>query len=81
MTEKDYEEDDPFELVGTRLTGPEANDALDEMARVFIVEFVRMGWTRERILAVFRNPFYRGPYEVYRHRGEAHVRRLLEEVS
>lgn len=80
MAEKDYEDDDPFELVGVRLADAEADAALDEMARVFVEEFARMGCAREQILSVFRNPFYRAPHEVLRRRGEAFVLSLLEGV-
>lgn len=80
MAEKEYDENDPFELVGIQLSGPDAEAALDEMARVFIEEFARMGYRREQILSMFRNPFFRGPYEVHRRRGEAFVLELLEGV-
>ncbi len=80
MAEKEYEEDDPMALVGVRLSGVEAEEALDEMARTFVSEFARMGYSSDRIRAIFRDPFYRGPYAVYRRRGEAYVERLLEEV-
>jgi len=80
MAEKDHEEDDPFELVGVRLADAEAEAALNEMARVFVEEFARMGYARERILSMFHDPFYRAPHEVLRRRGEAFVLFLLEGV-
>jgi len=48
------------------------------MALAFIVEFRRMGWDDARILALFRNPFYRGPHAVYAARGEGYLRALME---
>ncbi|HEY5605136.1 MAG TPA: hypothetical protein VIL45_01300 [Thermoplasmata archaeon] len=77
---KAYEEDDPLEFVGVAFDDPEGDAALDAMARAFVEEFARMGWTRERILGLFRNPFYRGPHAVYRRRGEPFITRLIEEV-
>jgi len=75
---KEYEEDDPLAYVGAAAEPEEGRDHLEEMAVAFVDEFRRMGWTDERILALFRNPFYRGPYAVYAARGEAYVRALME---
>ena len=75
---KTYEEDDPFAFVPATAEAEVGRDHLREMALAFIDEFRRMGWTDERILAMFRNPFYRGPHLVYASRGEPYVRRLME---
>lgn len=79
MAEKAYEEDDPMALVGVSIPGREADASIVEMARVFIDEFARMGWGRHRILEMFRNPFYRGPYLVWRKRGDEFVQQLVDE--
>ena len=74
---KEYAEDDPFAFVGVEVEPEEGRDHLREMAVAFIDEFRRMGWDDERVLALFRNPFYRGPHSVLTARGEAYVRSLL----
>ncbi len=79
MVEKEYEEDDPLALVGVSIPDTESADSLVEMARVFIDEFARMGWTRGRVLEVFRNPFYRGPHIVWRTYGDEFVQQLIDE--
>lgn len=79
MVEKEYEEDDPLALVGVSIPDGEDAGSLVEMARVFIDEFARMRWDRERILEVFRNPFYRGPHIVWRTYGDEFVQQLVEE--
>ncbi len=79
MAEKAYEEDDPMALVGVPIREPEAAAALVEMARVFVDEFARMGWSRARIHDLFRNPFYRGPHAVYERYGDDFVLRLIDE--
>ena len=79
MADKEYEEDDPMALVGVAVSGPEAARGLVEMARVFIDEFARMGWDRERIHGLFRNPFYRGPHVVYERYGDEFVLQLIGE--
>ena len=78
MTAKAFEPDDPLALVGVAV--PADADALDEMARCLVEEYGREGWEEERLLALFRNPFYRTPHMIYRARGEAYVRRVIEQV-
>ena len=77
---KEFEEDDPFAIVGVQVEDDDRGGALEEMARVFVEEFARMGWDRDRILDMFRNPFYRGPHVVYRARGEPFVIRMIDNV-
>jgi len=76
MTQKPFEEDDPLELVAV---GPFATeeDCLEDMARTFIDEYARLGWNRERLLALFRDPFYQGPHAIYQVKGEAFVQQLI----
>jgi hypothetical protein len=69
---KPAEPDDPLALVGVPVAIDEAT--FDEMADVFIDEFVRDGWSDERLLAFFRSPFYAGLHVIWRRRGEAWVR-------
>lgn len=59
---------------------PEDQIGLDEMARCFTEEFIRMGYKDDALLALFRDPFYRGPHAVWRRRGEDHVTALIAEV-
>ena len=77
---KPFEPDDPLEPVALAMPAVEGYDHLTAMARCFIEEYRMMGWDASRILALFRNPFFRGPYAVYRTKGEAYVRALIEDV-
>lgn len=52
-------------------------NGLAYMAECFVVEFARMGYSEEGLLAVFRDPFYQGPYMAYREYGEDWVRALI----
>ena len=76
-TEK-FEDPTDFELTHHMVPGEPGRDHIAEMAEAFIVEFKRMRWTDEAILAMFRNPFYAGPHYVYRERGEQYVVNLLD---
>jgi len=75
---KPFAPDDPLTLVGVAL--PDSDGALEEMARTFVQEYLLQGWDERRLLALFRNPFYRAPHLVYRVCGEEYVRRLIAEV-
>ena len=75
-----FESPSDFELTHHVVPGGPGRDHIEEMAVAFIIEFKRMRWTNEAILAMFRNPFYAGPYYVYKERGEEYVLELLEAV-
>ncbi len=81
MTGKPLEPEDPLALVGVVLERGPDEGALTEMAWCFVEEFARMGWSGERILRLFRNPFYRGPHQILRRKGEDFVRSLIETVE
>ncbi len=72
---KATEPDDPLELVGVPVPVDEAT--FDEMARCLVEEYVRDGWTDERLLALFHSPFYAGLHVIERRRGEPWVRDLI----
>ena len=75
---KPVEADDPLALVGVPVPVDEAT--FDEMAAVFVEEFVRDGWTDARLLAYFRSPYYAGLHVIWQRRGEAWVRDLIAET-
>ena len=78
---KEHEAEDPLELVGVQMKEGPDEQALEEMARCFIEEYARMGWSGERILKLFRNAFYRGPNQILRARGEEFVRERIEAIT
>jgi len=70
---------DPLILVGVGLpSGPEAPR---EMAYVFAEEFARMGYGADRILGLFRQPFYAAAHGAYRTLGEPAVRAIIDECA
>jgi hypothetical protein len=79
MAEKDFEEDDPMELRGT-VVDDGGDQAMEEMGRTFVEELARMRWSREDIMTVFLDPFYRGPHTVFRAKGLAYVTVLIDSV-
>lgn len=78
MPKKEWSLDDPMELVGVEF--PTDEGGLDEMARCWVEEFIRLGYPDRVILYFFKTRFYTGPHRVYQRRGEEYVRRLIAEV-
>lgn len=78
MPKDEFDFDDPMELVGVEI--PTDEDTLDEMARCFIDEFVRLGYPDKAILHLFKSPFFVGSHLIYQRKGEAYVKALIEET-
>jgi hypothetical protein len=77
MPYDDPDPTDPHELVGVML--PAGPDAMREMAYAFAEEFARDGAGRERILSLFRNPYYGGAHGAYRALGQDAVAAIVDE--
>ena len=73
MAEKEFEDDDPMELVQVYL--PEGDP--EAMAECFVEEFIWLGYDSRQLLDLFRNPFYAGAHAIYRSHGEAYVLSLI----
>lgn len=79
MPKDEFDLEDPFALVGVEMPGATGEDQIKLMARCFAEEFLRIGWDRGRVAALFADPFYRGPHLLYRLRGSVGVEALLTE--
>jgi hypothetical protein len=77
MPFKDPDPTDPNMLVGVML--PADAEATREMAYVFAEEFARLGYTRELLLWLFKNPFYGGAHGAYRALGENEILCIIDE--
>ena len=77
MPFNDPDPTDPNVLVGVML--PADAEATREMAYVFAEEFARMGYTREQLLWLFKNPFYGGAHGAYRMLGENETLGIIDE--
>ena len=64
-------------LVGVML--PADAEATRDMAYVFAEEFARLGYTREQLLWLFKNPFYGGAYGAYQGLGETEILAIIDE--
>ena len=77
MPYKDPDPTDPNMLVGVVLAGD--GEATRDMAYVFAEEFARLGYTREQLLWLFKNPFYGGAHGAYRALGENETLAIIDE--
>ena len=58
---------------------PADAEATRDMAYVFAEEFARLGYTREQLLGLFKNPFYGGAHGAYRALGESETLSIIDE--
>jgi hypothetical protein len=77
MPYKDPDPTDPNMLVGVMLAADAG--ATRDMAYVFAEEFARLGYSREQLLWLFKNPFYGGAHGAYRALGENETLSIIDE--
>ena len=83
MSEEPFVPEDAMEFMGVAIpaTKEESERSLREMAQCFIEEYVRMGYSAGFILQLCCNPFYRGLYAIRQAKGEAFLRKLVDETE
>src|SRR5678815_5041299 len=77
MPFKDPDPTDPDMLVGVVL--PADAKATRDMAYVFAEEFARMGYGRDQLHWLFKNPFYGGAHGAYQSLGETEILAIIDE--
>jgi hypothetical protein len=77
MPYNDPDPTDPNMLVGVML--PADVEAIRDMACVFAEEFARLGYTREQLLWLFKNPFYGGAHGAYQALGQNETLSIIDE--
>jgi hypothetical protein len=80
MAEKEFEHEDPFELVQMYLDIPADDSFYERMATTFVEEYMALGWNDFEILALFQDPYYRGTYDILQKKGETFVKNIIHEV-
>ena len=78
--EKQFEADDPLELVAVHYPVDSEREQDLEMARCFIEEYALMGWPGSQIRLLFKSPLYVGPHAIYTKWGLAVVDELIREI-
>ena len=79
MARKESEADDPIEMIGIQLPN-QTEEQFRDMALCFAEEFVREGWSEERLLKMFKDPFYQGPYLVWKQKGDEYVQSVINDA-
>jgi len=77
MPFKDPDPTDPNMLVGVVL--PAHAEAARDMAYVFAEEFARMGYGRDQLHWLFKNPFYGGAHGACQALGETEILAIIDE--
>ena len=78
MPYDDPDPSDPNILVGVQI--PSSQETELEMAYVFAEEFARLGFSGERLEALFHHPFYAGANRALLILGEEKIRSIIQET-
>ncbi|OGW86296.1 MAG: hypothetical protein A3C35_01810 [Omnitrophica bacterium RIFCSPHIGHO2_02_FULL_46_11] len=79
MPKEEIDPEDPMEMVGIELPG-QSEAQLRDMTLSFAEEFVREGYDEEKLMSMFQNPFYQGPYLAWKQKGDDYVRAIIQEA-
>lgn len=80
MANKEFEDDDPFELTAVAIPTMKKK-YVEAMAETFIEEYLRMGWPEVMVLGLFKTPVYQGPHHAYMVFGEDRVKKMIRLVK
>ena len=73
---KEYEPDDPMELVGVELPGDQ-----DQVLEDIVQEYLLMGWSPPAIFFLFQTPNYTATHRIYKEKGEAYVKDRIQQLA
>lgn len=79
MPYDDPDPTDPMTLQGIAIETDDPN-VQREMAECYIEEYLRMGYDRDRVLAMFRMPQYVGPVMAYEALGGQVIERMIDDL-
>ncbi|MBI4299325.1 MAG: hypothetical protein HY666_06165 [Chloroflexi bacterium] len=70
---KEFDPDDPMELVGVELPEGDPDLAIEEI----VLEYLFMGWKPAQILVLFRSPHFGATHRIYRLKGHDYVNQRI----
>ncbi len=73
---KDFEKEDPFEMMAMEIPG----DKIVQQAQVMAEEFRDMGMDQDELLSMFTDPFYGGMYMAYSQLGKNTIAQIVGSV-
>ena len=74
---KSFEHDDPMAMVGVRFEEEPDGQAIEEMARVIVEEYIRLGFSSDQMLRIFQSRAFHLAHRVLEVKGEEFVRELV----
>ena len=74
---KEFEPDDPMELVGVSVPDGDPDQVLDGIVQ----EYLMMGWSPRQILFLFRSPYYAVSHQVLTGKGEDYVEERVRRLA
>ena len=78
MPYNDPDPTDPTMLVGVEIPAGETSDI--DMAYAFAEEFSQLGYSADRLMGLFRNPFYAGAHRALSMLGEEKIAGIIRET-
>ncbi len=73
---KDFEQEDPFEMMAMEIPGGN----LIQQTQVMAEEFRDMGMDQDELLSMFSDPFYGGLHMAYSQLGKQAVKKIVRQV-
>ncbi len=77
MAQKEFDPEDPLELVAVELLGGDTDEVIDGIA----LEYMLMGWSQARVLTLFRAPFYGATHQIYQLKGHDYVKQRISALA
>ena len=78
--DKEFEAEDPMALTPAVMDIPMDDAAYRRMAETIVEEYMLLGFSDEKILELFRDPFYRATHQILKNKGESYLTELIQEV-
>ncbi len=79
MPYNDPDPTDPTMLVGVEIPADKTSDI--DMAYAFAEEFTKLGYSADRLMALFQNPHYAGAYRALTILGEERIAGIVQEAA
>ena len=76
---KAYEPSDPMQIIGVEVPS-QSEEELKDMALCFAEEFIREGYSKEKLYQLFKNPFYQGLHRIWQKKGDQFVLSVIDEA-
>jgi len=74
---KEFEPEDPMELVGIAMPDCDSDQVLDGIVQ----EYLFMGWSAQQILLLFWSPHYGATHQIYLEKGAEYVKQRIRSLA